>query len=294
MTEVKWIKLSVNMFNDEKIKLIRTMPEGDKIIVVWVQLLCLAGKTNDNGGIYMGQSIYYTDEMLATLCDQPVNIMRIALKTLTDFDMIQIRENGLIEITNWDKHQSTDKLARLNEKNRERQQKYYYRKKLREIGFEEKDMPDDLDELKELYEKPNVRLTLPNDTEVRSKKLEDRSKKEEERGKNYYSSDQQSQSLSNDYSEISNFYQNNFGVLSNYIAQDLSQWLDDLNKDLVIRAMQKAIEGGKNYSYAKGIMKNWAQNGIKTLEDAEAEEKSFRNKGKKTASEPRYELEWNE
>ena len=65
VNDVKWIKLSVNMFNDEKIKLIRTMSEGDKIIVTWVQLLCLAGKTNDGGGIYMGQNIYYTDEMLA-------------------------------------------------------------------------------------------------------------------------------------------------------------------------------------------------------------------------------------
>ena len=33
----------MNMFGDEKIKLIKTMPEGDKIIVIWVQLLCLAG-----------------------------------------------------------------------------------------------------------------------------------------------------------------------------------------------------------------------------------------------------------
>ena len=35
MSSVKWIKLSVNMFDDEKIKLIKTMPEGDKIIVIF-------------------------------------------------------------------------------------------------------------------------------------------------------------------------------------------------------------------------------------------------------------------
>ena len=184
MNDVKWIKLSVNMFNDEKIKLIRTMPEGDKIIVTWVQLLCLAGKTNDGGGIYMGQNIYYTDEMLATLCDQPVNIMRIALKTLQQFGMIEWLDNGLIQITNWEKHQSTDKMSRMKEQTRIRQQKYYYRNKLRELGvnIDVEGFPDDLDSLKELTdetEKPNVRLTLPNGTEVRSKKLEERREKEE-------------------------------------------------------------------------------------------------------------------
>ena len=184
MNDVKWIKLSVNMFNDEKIKLIRTMPEGDKIIVTWVQLLCLAGKTNDGGGIYMGQNIYYTDEMLATLCDQPVNIMRIALKTLQQFGMIEWLDNGLIQITNWEKHQSTDKMSRMKEQTRIRQQKYYYRNKLRELGYEvdKEGFTDDLDELKAMAdeaEEPNVRLTLSNDTEVRSKKKEERGKKKE-------------------------------------------------------------------------------------------------------------------
>ena len=184
MSEVKWIKLSVNMFNDEKIKLVRTMPEGDKIIVIWVQLLCLAGKTNDNGGIYMGQNIYYTDEMLATLCDQPLNIMRIALKTLSQFGMIEWRDGEPIQIINWEKHQSTDKMARMKEQTRIRQQKYYYRNKLRELGFDvdAEGFTDDLEKLKDKFEnaeKPHVRLALANETEVRSKKEEVRSKKKE-------------------------------------------------------------------------------------------------------------------
>lgn len=173
------------MFDDEKIKLIKTMPEGDKIIVIWVQLLCLAGKTNDGGLVYMGQNMAYTDEMLSTLFDEKVNVVRIALKTLEQFGLIEISDNGLIGITNWEKHQSTDKMARMKEQTRIRQQKYYYRNKLRELGVnvDEQGFTDDLEELKEMHskleEKPNVRLTLANDTEVRSKKEEVRGKKEE-------------------------------------------------------------------------------------------------------------------
>ena len=182
MAEIKWIKLSTNMFDDEKIKLIRTMPEGDSIALIWVQILCLAGKINDGGWVYMGQNLAYSDEMLATILDHPLNTMRIALQTLEQFNMIDVTSDGKIDVLNWEKHQSTDKMARIAQQNRERQQRYYYRNKLRELGLDvdSKDFTDDLEELKKMteeLEEPNVSPTLPNDTEVRSKKLEVRGKK---------------------------------------------------------------------------------------------------------------------
>ena len=42
MAEIKWIKLSVNMFDDEKVKLIRTMPEGDALVIEWIKTLIKA------------------------------------------------------------------------------------------------------------------------------------------------------------------------------------------------------------------------------------------------------------
>ena len=210
MSGVKWIKLSVNMFDDEKIKLIKTMPEGDKIIVIWVQLLCLAGKTNDGGLVYMGQNMIFTDEMLATIFDEQVNIVRIALQTLEQFGMIEVNDSGLIGITNWEKHQSTDKMARMKEQSRIRQQKYYYRNKLRELGVnvDEQGFTDDVDELKTMYEQieePNVRLTLANDTEVRSKKLEVRSKKLE------VNKEHTSAKLTEDFEKLWSLYPNKQG-----------------------------------------------------------------------------------
>lgn len=170
------------MFDDEKIKLIRTMPEGDKIALIWVQILCLAGKINDGGWVYMGQNLAYSDEMLATILDHPLNIMRVAIQTLEQFGMISVKNDGKIDVMNWDKHQSTDKMNKIARQNRERQQRYYYKNRLRELGVnvEAEGFPTGLDELTELLEeaeKPNVSLTLPNGTEVRGKKEEVRSKK---------------------------------------------------------------------------------------------------------------------
>ena len=47
MAEVKWIKIVTDVFDDEKILLIESLPEADSIIVIWFKLLCLAGKHKD-------------------------------------------------------------------------------------------------------------------------------------------------------------------------------------------------------------------------------------------------------
>lgn len=179
MASIKWIKLDVNIFDDEKVKIIRKMPEGDAITLVWIQLICMAGKVNDGGAIYVGQNIPYTDEMLATVFDQPLNVIKLALKTFITLGMLDQTAEGMFYLENWEKHQSTDKMAQIKEQNKLRQQKYYYRNKLRELGIPEHEMPTEVEELKKVYdnqEKPNVSNTLANEIEVRSKKLEVRSK----------------------------------------------------------------------------------------------------------------------
>ena len=162
MAGISWIKLSVNIFDDEKIKLIRSMPEGDSIILIWIQLLCLAGKTNDNGAVYMGQNMYYTDEMLSTICDQPLNTIRLALETFRRFGMIEHREDGLITIENWGKHQNIEGLEKIKIDNAERQRLYYWRKKLLSVGIDsyQDDFTDDVEEMKRLYEEKSLTLGL--------------------------------------------------------------------------------------------------------------------------------------
>ncbi|TJX14987.1 hypothetical protein E9840_04595 [Tissierella creatinini] len=53
MAEVKWIKLTTSMFEDEKIDFILSLPEGDSILLIWIRLLTMAGKCNSNGFIFL-------------------------------------------------------------------------------------------------------------------------------------------------------------------------------------------------------------------------------------------------
>lgn len=110
------------MFDNRKIKQIGSMPEGDSLLLMWVQLLCLAGNVNDGGFIYLTKEIPYTDEMLATQFNKPISTVRLALKTFEQFGMIEII-NNMIFLSSWEKYQSTDRLATIREKDRERKRR---------------------------------------------------------------------------------------------------------------------------------------------------------------------------
>lgn len=127
MNEVKWIKITTDIFDDEKIKLIDSMPDRDTLLVIWFKLLAMAGKTNDRGLVYVIKEIPTTDEMLATIFNRPINTVRLALKTFSDFEMIEINKH--INIVNWDKHQNVDGLDKIREQARLRQARYREKQK---------------------------------------------------------------------------------------------------------------------------------------------------------------------
>lgn len=157
MAEISWIKLKTTMFDDEKIRLIQSVPESDAILVIWIRLLVLAGKTNDDGLIYIQRNMPYSEEMLATLFGKNVNTVRLALTTLENFNMIDLTSDGLIAVTNWEKHQNVEGLEKIREQNRLRAKRHYDKQK-----------------------NSNVSLTLSNATDI-DKELdidkENRSKK---------------------------------------------------------------------------------------------------------------------
>lgn len=127
MADVKWIKVTTDIFDDEKILLIETMPDADSIIVIWFKLLCLAGKANNSGVFLLGR-IAYTDEMFATIFRRPINTVRLALKTFEQFGMIEII-NDCVTIPNWSKHQTLDKIEAKNAYMRDYMREYREKQK---------------------------------------------------------------------------------------------------------------------------------------------------------------------
>ena len=129
VSDVKWIKITTDIFDDEKMYAIETMQDGYLLELIWFKLLCLAGKCNNHGFLMINNKIAYTDEMLSKIFRIEVGSIQRALALFQTLEMIEIVENAYM-IANWDKHQSGDRLDVIKEQNRKRQQRHRENQKI--------------------------------------------------------------------------------------------------------------------------------------------------------------------
>ena len=118
MAEVQWIKLYTDIIDHPKAKKIRRLPAGNDILLIWIMLLVMAGRSNANGIIYITEKMPYTEEDLAEELKFDVNTIRLATKAFEELDMLSFTEDGFHKIINWEEYQSVDRLSELREYNR--------------------------------------------------------------------------------------------------------------------------------------------------------------------------------
>ncbi|OVE64926.1 MULTISPECIES: phage replisome organizer N-terminal domain-containing protein [Clostridium] len=129
MADIKWIKLATCMPDDEKMKLIDAMKERDTIHYVWIRILLLGGKLNANGEIFLSEGKPLTANMLAILFSRPIDAIKLALRVLSKFGMIEIAPDKVIRIVNWDKYQNIEGMEKVREQNRKRAETHREKKK---------------------------------------------------------------------------------------------------------------------------------------------------------------------
>lgn len=118
-SDVKWIKITTDMFDNRKIKHLRRLPDGNNIVLIWVMLLTMAGRCNAGGMIFLTENIPYTPKMLADELDFEENTVRLALEALERFDMI-VTKNGCFTVAGWGEHQNLEGMERIREQTRKR------------------------------------------------------------------------------------------------------------------------------------------------------------------------------
>lgn len=128
MADVKWIKITTDIFDDEKMYAIETQQDGQLMELIWFKLLCLAGKCNNHGFLMLNSKIAYTDEMLSKIFRVEIGSVQRALLLFEQLEMIELVDNAYM-IANWDKHQNTQGLEDMKEKHRLRQKAYRERQK---------------------------------------------------------------------------------------------------------------------------------------------------------------------
>ena len=117
MAEVKWIKLTTDMFDNRKIKHLRRLPDGNNIVLIWVMLLTMAGRCNASGMIFLTENIPYSPKMLADELDFEENTVRLALEALEQFSMI-VTDGDFFTIAGWEEYQNIEGMEKIRESKR--------------------------------------------------------------------------------------------------------------------------------------------------------------------------------
>lgn len=159
MADVKWIKITTDMFDNRKIKHLRKLPEGNSIVLIWVMLLTMAGRCNSGGMIFLTENIPYTTKMLADELGFEESTVQLAINALEQLEMV-VSDKGYFTIAGWMEHQNVDGLERIKEQNRQRQKRWY----------------DNQKALPEPNVRTNVSITQPNATDIEEEIEPDREK----------------------------------------------------------------------------------------------------------------------
>lgn len=134
---VDWVKLLTRTLQDEKIRMIRKMPEGDAIIVCFFQLIFMAGECNDGGNICISEGVSYNEEELAAVFDREIMITRLALVTMVRYRMIDFVSGEVLFLRQFEKHQNIEGLNHIKQINAARQQRYRDRRKDEQLSLPE-------------------------------------------------------------------------------------------------------------------------------------------------------------
>ena len=117
MGDVKWIKITVDMFDNPKIKYIRTMPDGDRMLLIWIAVLTMAGRCNSGGMLILADTIPYSPKMIADEFGFEENTVQLALNLFAKLRMIETSD-GAILIPGWSEYQSVDRMEAMKERDR--------------------------------------------------------------------------------------------------------------------------------------------------------------------------------
>ena len=129
MSEVKWIKITTDMFDNRKIKHLRRLPDGNNIVLIWVMLLTMAGRCNAGGMIFLTENIPYTPKMLADELNFEENTVLLALEALQRFNMVLMDANSL-RVAGWEEYQNIEGMDKIRAQNKLRKQRQREKAKL--------------------------------------------------------------------------------------------------------------------------------------------------------------------
>ena len=87
-----WLKLKRDFFKRHDIQIIEAMPNGKDYILFYLKLLCES--VDHEGNLRFSEQIPYNDQMLSTITNTNVDVVRSAIKVFSELGMMDILDDG--------------------------------------------------------------------------------------------------------------------------------------------------------------------------------------------------------
>lgn len=246
MAGVGWVRLSVELFDNPKIKILEMNKNGDAFVSLWLRLLCLAGRANNNGLVYVTDGVAYTPDILAAMTGKDVEVINEALELFQKLNMIAIDEEGYIEILGWEKHQNTEGLNKIREQTKERVQRYRDKKKAVTSNASNGDVTQDV----------TLQGNASNgDVTQQKRKEKNKNRKEDDSCRHHLLKGDDD----GNHTEIFALWEKNMMPLVPAIAEKLQALLGEVGEAAVEQGILAAVEhGARNFSYVQTVARNYA------------------------------------
>lgn len=92
-----WLKLKRDFFKRHDIRIIEGMPNGKDYVLFYLKLLCES--VDHDGNLRFSEKIPYSEEMLATITDTNVDIVRSAVNMFVQLGMMELMDDGTFFMT---------------------------------------------------------------------------------------------------------------------------------------------------------------------------------------------------
>lgn len=262
-----WFKFHINTYESEAFKLIDAMPKRDAIHFVYVRLMILAAKTNKNGYIYFDVDTPYSEEMLSTIMNRPIGIIRHSLKALTKVKLISIGSEGYIRINNWEKEQGSSFMTKakseeeilVEEKEKSREKN---RKRMAEYRAKKKNVTSTNDDTVTATGNEGVDITSNSDVTEQKESKELDLDKENEIKKEIESQRKEAEEVNALGYKVLSYYEHVTGKIGIFNLQALCAAIKVHGEKNVRLAIDRALAVNKvSMTYVNGILNNWAKEG---------------------------------
>ena len=221
-----WLKLNKDFLKSSQIKVIKNMPNGKDYVIFYLALMLESVETI--GHLRFSNLVPYNEEMLASVTETNVDIVRTAVKIFESLGLMEILDDGTIYMT------QVAEMTGKESESAERVRRYRLKQK------------------QQLALQCNGNVTNSNGN------------KEEDKQSTENKEDVKEDLLQTTTNNIFNYIEQNFGrTIAPIEYEKINSWLslsfekNDIEKIICYAVKIAVLSNKKTFGYINGILNNW-------------------------------------